>query len=184
MLLNMLRLEEADPSMMVKQSFLQAGQHATWHATSHTTRNVACNIAHNMQCGLQHTRICSYTTSPVLCSAALPAHLNGVCCGLCNLPARAAVYPSRHGIPGGTGSARVQCTRLSVPAAVGHGVRGRSRLVRLHCAVACVVHRCAVRWACVLQYQRLRSRPKLEAKIAELAAEKEGIVLKDERVPI
>jgi hypothetical protein len=54
MLLNMLRLEEADPSMMVKQSFLQAGQHATWHATSHTTRNVACNIAHNMQRGLQH----------------------------------------------------------------------------------------------------------------------------------
>jgi hypothetical protein len=156
--------------MMVKQSFLQAGQHATWHATSHTTCNVACNIAHNMQRGLQHRTqhatwlatshttcnvacnihaFCSYTTSPVLCSAALPAHLNGVCCGgPCKLPARAAVYPSRHGIPGGTGSARVQCTRLSVPAAVGHGVRGRSRLVRLHVLLhACVVHRCVVRWA-------------------------------------
>jgi hypothetical protein len=57
----------------------------------------------------------------------------------------------------------------------------------------CIVLCCCVRGApvrgavgipYVLQYQRLRSRPKLEAKIAELAAEKEGIVLKDERVPI
>ena len=116
MLLNMLRLEEADPSMMVKQSFLQAGQRATWHATSHTTCNVACNIS-------VHATIRRRPQLAMVCAA-------------------------------GSWLVRLHVLLRGAPCAVG-----------------------------ILQYQRLRSRPKLEAKIAELIAEKEGIVLKDERVP-
>ena len=183
MLLNMLRLEEADPSMMVKQSFLQAGQHATWHATSHTTCNVACNIAHNMQCGLQHTRILFVhdKSCPVLGGAPRPSEWR-MLWPVQSASTRSSVsqptwYPRRHGLSSravhaaiGAGRSRPWCAR---PVSVGSA------------ALCCCVRGAPVRGAVgILQYQRLRSRPKLEAKIAELAAEKEGIVLKDERVTI